>query len=191
MAVRLCVFVLILTAGPYQLRTFIFQHQRGIFPACGFFTLITTAGHLLLRAKTNPEPVELRKPDLEFLAPFITDDVKIFKRIEQRTSMAWMYLSGIVVLPFLQEIFYRGICVISLAHIYNPFLASALGALAYNLSQPFESFKQHLGYFFSGFLWGLIFLLANGNLMYPVVAHLMHNAILFAFYHYDNLIECI
>lgn len=191
MLVRIVLFVALLTAAPYQTRTFIFQYQRGIFPICAFFTFISVIGHFFLRPRIQPEPIGLRKPDFEFISPFFADDVEAFTKTELRMSLWWMYLSSIVVLPFLQEVLYRGVFVISLAHLYDPLLSAILGAVAYNLTQPFESFRQQLASLFVGFIWGCIFLISGGNLMFPLVAHLMHNSILFAGYHFDNLVESL
>lgn len=187
---RLFSTIFLLCLSPFTIRAFIFQHEPDLLFLTGTFALITVALHFLIRRKNRSPPIELQKPDLETVALVFSEDVSKVEKLERRLSMLWIFFSGVLVLPFLHEIFYRGIVVMSNAYVHSGMVAASVAALAYNLSHVFESWNQQIDLLISGFLWGLVLLVADGNIMFSFLAHMMHNAILMGVYHHRTLIEC-
>ena len=190
LAVRLAVLYVALSFGPFQLHTFVFAYHPALFPIAAIFAVFTACGHWLLLFRSQTVSSELQKPDCEWLIPLFTEDIDSIQKVERRVSMIWVYLSGVLVVPFLQEILYRGIVVVSLELLFGIRVASCVAALAYNASRPIASPRQFLATFFSGYMWGVLAVTAKENLIFPVVAHIMHNALLFAAHHRKSLLEC-
>jgi len=185
-ALRIAAFILIVTICPWRLDTFVFLHERMMLWSCAAYAIAAVIGHYLLnRGKRRDQSY----PDAGFFAGLFTVEVDDYIKLEKGLSLARLFVTDVVIRPFFQEILYRGVVVTSLWAVWGPCAASLVGALAHNISQPFESFGQQASLLLSGFIWGLLLFNTQGNLMYPFVAHMMHNAILFSTDHYSRLVE--
>lgn len=191
LGLRLTVLYWVLTTVPLQTTVLIFQHDRGLLPITSLCTILTLFLHFLIRPGSSPDDQDLAAPDFEARIP--VGDLKNpeeIKKLENRVSMSWLYFGEVLVLPLLQEVVYRGVIVGSFGFFFRSHIAAAIGALCFNCSRSYEMRRTYFSRFVCGVIWGMLFLATNGNLMYPFVAHLMHNAILFGIYHFDTITEC-
>lgn len=101
----------------------------------------------------------------------------------------------VVLLPVMEEIFFRGLIFNGLVHKYNFWIAILASSALFAFVHTFTDLKHFMGVFLSGICFALVFYL-TGNIFYSILGHIINNLLAFIFaymsrYHPNNKLVVI